>query len=205
MIWENSIEATHIYVYMKLHIDTYIIICKINNQWEFDVWSWAPKAVLCDSLEGQGGEMGGSDGGDPWMSMADSYWFLAKTITISNYPEIKVNKLKKLFHNHPVAQMVKNLPARPETRVRPWGYSPWGHKELDTIEQLTLSHFCIYFSPYSFFFFSQYSFNRTLSLLNLSQPWQKVFPPAPAKLLTMQLLPVSSCVKTESYWSPFLV
>ena len=159
-------------------------------------------SALWLSLEGQGGEVGrGSDGGDPWMSMADSCWFLAKTITISNYPPIKVNKFKKLFHNH---QMVKHLPAMPETRVRPWGYSPWGHKELDMIEQLTLSHFHIYFSPYSFFF-CPYSFKTTLSLLNLSQPWQKVFPPAPAKLLTMQLLPVSSCVKTESYWSPFLV
>ena len=66
-----------------------------------------------------------------------------------------------------VAQMVKNLPAMKETQVRslgqkiPWrrewlptpvflpgdshgqrslaGYSPWGHKELNMTEQLTLS------------------------------------------------------------------
>ena len=69
------------------------------------------------------------------------------------------------MNDFPRAQMVKNLPARQETRVRPWvwkflwrkewqstpvfvlgefhgqrslaGYSPWGHKELDTTEQLT--------------------------------------------------------------------
>ena len=64
-----------------------------------------------------------------------------------------------------VAQMMKNLPAVQETRAAfldqedplekgmathssilawgiPWtevGYSPWGHKELDTTEQLTLT------------------------------------------------------------------
>ena len=68
-----------------------------------------------------------------------------------------------------VAQSVKRLPAVRETRVQslgwedplekemathssilvwriPWteelgGYSPWGHKESDTTERLTLSHF----------------------------------------------------------------
>ena len=69
-----------------------------------------------------------------------------------------------------LAQMVKNLPAMQETWVRSLGqedpleeemathsgmlvlkkshgqrslagYSPWGHKESDTTEQLTLSHF----------------------------------------------------------------
>jgi len=65
--------------------------------------------------------------------------------------------------------MVKNLPAMQETRFNPWvrkipwrrkwqptpvflsekphgqrslvGYSPWGHKESDTTEQLTLLRF----------------------------------------------------------------
>ena len=65
-----------------------------------------------------------------------------------------------------MAQIVKNLPARQETQIQslgqedllemgmathssilawrfPWirnltGYSPWGHKELDTTKQLTL-------------------------------------------------------------------
>ena len=65
-----------------------------------------------------------------------------------------------------MAQTVKNLPAMQETQVRPqkipwrreWlptpvflsgefhglrslaGFNPWGHKELDTTEGLTLSH-----------------------------------------------------------------
>ena len=64
-----------------------------------------------------------------------------------------------------VAQLVKNLPAMQEIWVRflswedplekgmathsrvlawriPWTYSPWGRKELDTTERLSLSLFC---------------------------------------------------------------
>ena len=72
-----------------------------------------------------------------------------------------------------LAQTVKNLPAMQETRFDPWvgkilwrrawlpspvllpreshgqrsltGYSPWGHKEADTTEQLTLSLFSVGF------------------------------------------------------------
>ena len=72
-----------------------------------------------------------------------------------------------------IAQLVKNLPAMQETRFDPWvgkilwrrawlpspvllpreshgqrsltGYSPWGHKEADTTEQLTLSLFSVGF------------------------------------------------------------
>ena len=71
-----------------------------------------------------------------------------------------------LFLNFPVTQMVKNLPATQETRIQSlggddplekematlssfvaWrnhgqrtltGYNPWGHRKLDTTEQLTL-------------------------------------------------------------------
>ena len=76
-----------------------------------------------------------------------------------------------------VAQMVKNLPAVQETQSKRFpgegngnppvflsgeshgqrslgGYSPWGHKELDMTEQLTLSHlkFYIYLLFFRFFF-----------------------------------------------------
>ena len=63
-----------------------------------------------------------------------------------------------------VAQLVKNLPAMRDTWVRslgweyplekgkathssilawriPWLYSPWSHKESDTTEKLSLSHY----------------------------------------------------------------
>ena len=36
------------------------------------------KQVLCDNLE----DWGIQDGGDTWIPMADSYWCMAKTITI---------------------------------------------------------------------------------------------------------------------------
>ena len=72
-----------------------------------------------------------------------------------------------------VAQMVKNLPAVQETQSKRFpgegngnppiflsgeshgqrslgGYSPWGHKELDMTEQLTLS--CLKFYIYLLFF-----------------------------------------------------
>ena len=44
-----------------------------------------PKSVLCDNLEGCGGEGGEKwvqDGGDTCIPVADSYWCMAKTITI---------------------------------------------------------------------------------------------------------------------------
>ena len=70
-----------------------------------------------------------------------------------------------LYHvSSPVAQLVKNLPAMLKTGFDPWvgkilwrrerlstlvffpgefqgPYSPWGHKELDTTEQVSLSLF----------------------------------------------------------------
>ena len=44
-----------------------------------------PKPVLCDNLEGWGGEGGGKEiqeWGDTCMSMADSYWCMADAIMI---------------------------------------------------------------------------------------------------------------------------
>ena len=46
-------------MYGKSHMETYIIMCKIDNQWEFAVWLREPKPGLCDNLEewdGMGGE-----------------------------------------------------------------------------------------------------------------------------------------------------
>ena len=56
-----------------------------------------PKLVLCDNLEGWGGEGGGrvvQERGDVYMPMTDSYWYMEKNITIlqTNYPPIKINK-----------------------------------------------------------------------------------------------------------------
>ena len=53
--------------------------------------------MLCDNLEGQGGEGGGwgvQGWGDAYILMADSYGYMAKTITIlqNNYPPTKMNK-----------------------------------------------------------------------------------------------------------------
>ena len=71
-----------------------------------------------------------------------------------------------------MAQLVKNLPATRETWFDPWVwkipwrrervpipvfwpgefhalYSPWGYKELDTTEQLSLSHCSLFFSQSS--------------------------------------------------------
>ena len=81
-----------------------------------------------------------------------------------------------LIWGFPGGSVVKNLPAMQETRVRsligkiPWrrkwqptpvflpgeshgqrslgGYSPWGHKELDTTEQLTLTHYANLINTY---------------------------------------------------------
>ena len=81
---------------------------------------------------------------------------------------LKYSKLRRCPGSSLVAQTVKNPPAMQETQVQclgredlekgtathssilawriPWteepaGYSPWGHKESDTTEQLILSHF----------------------------------------------------------------
>jgi len=66
------------------HWNIYITICKTDNQWKlYDAGH--PKLVLCDNLEGQSGKGGGrraQDEVDTCLPMANSYWFMAKTITI---------------------------------------------------------------------------------------------------------------------------
>ena len=70
----------------------------------FHVWGRAPKAGVL--WQPRGMEWGGrceevQEGGDMCMPMAESYWCMAKTITIlqNNYPSIKINK--KILKNVP--------------------------------------------------------------------------------------------------------
>ena len=56
-------------------METYITICKIDSQREFDVWLRKLKHGLCIHLEGWGGEGEGREfqkGGDICIPMADS-------------------------------------------------------------------------------------------------------------------------------------
>ena len=56
-------------------METYITICKIDNQWEFAVCLRKLQQGLCVNLDGWDGEGIGSDvqkGGDICISMADS-------------------------------------------------------------------------------------------------------------------------------------
>ena len=63
-----------------------------------------PKPVLWDNPE-QGGERGGrrvQDWGDTCIAVANSYWCMAKTITVlwNNYPPIKIINWKKKKAEH---------------------------------------------------------------------------------------------------------
>ena len=45
----------------RSNMETYIIVCKVDRQWEFAVWLRKLKQGLCFNLEGgMGWEMGGS-------------------------------------------------------------------------------------------------------------------------------------------------
>ena len=62
-------------MYGESNLETYIIICKIESQWEFAVCLWEPKQGLCINLEGWDGEGDGKEiqeGGDICIPMADS-------------------------------------------------------------------------------------------------------------------------------------
>ena len=62
-------------MYGKSYMESYITICKIDNQWKFTVWLWKLKQVLCINLEGWDGEGDGREfqkGGDICIPMADS-------------------------------------------------------------------------------------------------------------------------------------
>ena len=56
-------------------METYIITCKIDSQWEFVVWLRKLKQGLCINLEGLKGEGDGREGqkgGDICIPMVDS-------------------------------------------------------------------------------------------------------------------------------------
>ena len=62
-------------MYGKSHMETYIIMCKIDNQWEFAVWLRKLKQGLCINLEGwngEGDERKFQKGGNICIPMADS-------------------------------------------------------------------------------------------------------------------------------------
>ena len=62
-------------MYGERNMETYIIICKIDSQWELAICLRKPKQVLCINLEGWDGEEGGREfqkGGDICIPMADS-------------------------------------------------------------------------------------------------------------------------------------
>jgi len=62
-------------MYGKVNIETYITICKIDNQWEFVVWLRKLKQGLCINLERWDGARDGREvqkGGDIRIPMADS-------------------------------------------------------------------------------------------------------------------------------------
>ena len=50
-------------MYGGSNMETYIIICKIDSQWEFAVWLRKLKQGLCINLEGWNGEGNGGGGG----------------------------------------------------------------------------------------------------------------------------------------------
>ena len=59
----------------RINMETYIIICKIDSQWEFAVWLRKLKQGLCINLEGWDGEENGKEvqkGGAICIPMADS-------------------------------------------------------------------------------------------------------------------------------------
>ena len=46
-------------MYGESNMETYITICKIDNQWEFALWLRKLKQGLCYQTGGMGREMGG--------------------------------------------------------------------------------------------------------------------------------------------------
>ena len=62
-------------IYGKSNMETYITICKIDSQQEFDVWLWKLKQGLCINLEGWDGAGDGREvqkGRDICIPMTDS-------------------------------------------------------------------------------------------------------------------------------------
>ena len=72
-------------MYGESNMQTYITICKIDSQWEFAVWLRELKQELCNNLrewDGEGDGREGQEGGDIYVPMADSFWYLAENNTI---------------------------------------------------------------------------------------------------------------------------
>ena len=70
--WERGGEGE---MYGKSNMETYITICKIDSQQEFDVWLWKLKQGLCINLEGWDGAGDGREvqkGRDICIPMTDS-------------------------------------------------------------------------------------------------------------------------------------
>jgi len=68
-------------MYGESNMETYIAICKIDNQCEFALWLREFKQGLCNKLGGWDGEGAGMDvweGGDMGLPMADSCWCLTE-------------------------------------------------------------------------------------------------------------------------------
>ena len=62
-------------MYGKSNMETYIVLCKIDSQWEFAVWLRKLNQGLCINLEECDGEGDGREfqnGGDLCIPMADS-------------------------------------------------------------------------------------------------------------------------------------
>ena len=62
-------------MYGESNLETYIIICKIESQWEFAVCLREPIQEFCINLEGWDGEGDGremKEGGDIRISMVES-------------------------------------------------------------------------------------------------------------------------------------
>ena len=81
-------------IYEEGNMETYIIICKIDSQWEFAVWPREFKQLLCINLEGWDGEADGRQaqtGGDICVPMANSCWCLTE-----NKKTKKQNSVKQL-------------------------------------------------------------------------------------------------------------
>ena len=72
-------------MYGESNTETYTTISKIDSQWEFTVWLRELKQELCNNLQewdGEGDGREGQEGGDIYVPMADSFWYLAENNTI---------------------------------------------------------------------------------------------------------------------------
>ena len=71
-------------MYGESNMETYVIICKVDSQWEFAVCLRELKQQLCINLEGWHGEGDGKEvqeGGDISILVADSHCCMAETNT----------------------------------------------------------------------------------------------------------------------------